>query len=110
MIRRPPRSTLFPYTTLFRSALQNSFYFVLINHDRLSAQAGNGRDGARSAKLPMNEYESPASYAAALAAPDKSFRTTVVPSRVQYAVQIPFHRVLPFLPDCTPSKASREVL
>src|SRR2546426_5348521 len=23
MIRRPPRSTLFPYTTLFRSALQN---------------------------------------------------------------------------------------
>src|SRR2546430_6532006 len=24
MIRRPPRSTLFPYTTLFRSALENS--------------------------------------------------------------------------------------
>src|SRR2546430_12655934 len=24
MIRRPPRSTLFPYTTLFRSALQRS--------------------------------------------------------------------------------------
>src|SRR5438477_9337083 len=52
-------------------ALQNSFYFVLINHDRLSAHAGNGRDGARSAKLPMNEYESPVSYAAALAARDK---------------------------------------
>src|SRR2546425_11695940 len=25
MIRRPPRSTLFPYTTLFRSALTRSF-------------------------------------------------------------------------------------
>src|SRR5258708_11589551 len=25
MIRRPPRSTLFPYTTLFRSALQRHF-------------------------------------------------------------------------------------
>src|SRR2546422_5310430 len=25
MIRRPPRSTLFPYTTLFRSRLQKSF-------------------------------------------------------------------------------------
>src|SRR2546429_1686595 len=25
MIRRPPRSTLFPYTTLFRSVLSNSF-------------------------------------------------------------------------------------
>src|SRR3712207_9552692 len=28
MIRRPPRSTLFPYTTLFRSALQVIFYGV----------------------------------------------------------------------------------
>src|SRR3712207_9587687 len=28
MIRRPPRSTLFPYTTLFRSALQVLFYGV----------------------------------------------------------------------------------
>src|SRR2546425_7892450 len=25
MIRRPPRSTLFPYTTLFRSALANAY-------------------------------------------------------------------------------------
>src|SRR5262245_63965512 len=25
MIRRPPRSTLFPYTTLFRSILHNTF-------------------------------------------------------------------------------------
>src|SRR2546430_12737196 len=25
MIRRPPRSTLFPYTTLFRSVVQNGF-------------------------------------------------------------------------------------
>src|SRR3712207_7167294 len=29
MIRRPPRSTLFPYTTLFRSALE-----ILIDHRR----------------------------------------------------------------------------
>src|SRR2546430_4233137 len=36
MIRRPPRSTLFPYTTLFRSGLQfgGSFYHDKItNHD-----------------------------------------------------------------------------
>src|SRR5258708_36493571 len=26
MIRRPPRSTLFPYTTLFRSLMGNSFW------------------------------------------------------------------------------------
>src|SRR5256885_3647167 len=29
MIRRPPRSTLFPYTTLFRSGLLNSFDTLL---------------------------------------------------------------------------------
>src|SRR3712207_8786102 len=28
MIRRPPRSTLFPYTTLFRSAVQRDFLEV----------------------------------------------------------------------------------
>src|SRR5256885_14564737 len=28
MIRRPPKSTLFPYTTLFRSALQPDMYVV----------------------------------------------------------------------------------
>src|SRR3989454_7807114 len=33
MIRRPPRSTLFPYTTLFRS------------HPRLEPQAGDGHGG-----------------------------------------------------------------
>src|ERR1019366_6760951 len=31
MIRRPPRSTLFPYTTLFRSLISNQ------HHDRLTA-------------------------------------------------------------------------
>src|SRR3712207_7607528 len=29
MIRRPPRSTLFPYTTLFRSAITNGTYLPL---------------------------------------------------------------------------------
>src|SRR5256885_12487937 len=30
MIRRPPRSTLFPYTTLFRSGLVREKYFRLV--------------------------------------------------------------------------------
>src|SRR5258706_11844929 len=30
MIRRPPRSTLFPYTTLFRSLNFNRFYFAQV--------------------------------------------------------------------------------
>src|SRR5256885_7639934 len=35
MIRRPPRSTLFPYTTLFRS------------HRKLTPESGRGRRAAR---------------------------------------------------------------
>ena len=32
MIRRPPRSTLFPYTTLFRSALIITHYSRILEH------------------------------------------------------------------------------
>src|SRR2546426_5248261 len=41
MIRRPPRSTLFPYTTLFRSALDASL-------PRRGAHRGGGARAARS--------------------------------------------------------------
>src|SRR5690348_17576502 len=37
MIRRPPRSTLFPYTTLFRSA-----QVVAVGRDRLLGSDGDG--------------------------------------------------------------------
>src|SRR3712207_8532945 len=43
MIRRPPRSTLFPYTTLFRSRSQR---FAGICHKGLSRMRGKG-DPAR---------------------------------------------------------------
>src|SRR5207248_8262317 len=33
MIRRPPRSTLFPYTTLFRSSLVSRFDLWRVAHD-----------------------------------------------------------------------------
>src|SRR2546422_10906449 len=32
MIRRPPRSTLFPYTTLFRSVIANARFFEMVQH------------------------------------------------------------------------------
>src|SRR5438067_9577884 len=40
MIRRPPRSTLFPYTTLFRSAIRAEFVAGLCELER-----DVGRDG-----------------------------------------------------------------
>src|SRR5258705_9993696 len=39
MIRRPPRSTLFPYTTLFRSLGALTFYRVIIVNLHLEAPA-----------------------------------------------------------------------
>src|SRR3712207_8043338 len=70
MIRRPPRSTLFPYTTLFRSldAIQDALdqgmywiidadlasYFDTIPHDRLmKAVAERVVDGAMLALVKM---------------------------------------------------------
>src|SRR3712207_7707651 len=50
MIRRPPRSTLFPYTTLFRSSYRSSGLIVLLRRDRRDDRGGgatprsSGRD------------------------------------------------------------------
>src|SRR3712207_7028790 len=41
MIRRPPRSTLFPYTTLFRSHMSAAMLTAV-------AMAGSGSDGGRA--------------------------------------------------------------
>src|SRR3712207_8805839 len=48
MIRRPPRSTLFPYTTLFRSCTDNQFRTV----SRLENEAVLDRMQERLAKRP----------------------------------------------------------
>ena len=42
MIRRPPRSTLFPYTTLFRSISQDKAADLVLNF--VKAQAGEGAE------------------------------------------------------------------
>src|SRR3712207_7809218 len=47
MIRRPPRSTLFPYTTLFRSTvrwIQNTGFPILDEHGAVRRVAGIAQD------------------------------------------------------------------
>src|SRR3712207_7655414 len=46
MIRRPPRSTLFPYTTLFRSRLSHQ------KPRRTPGVGGDGHDGAGQRPVP----------------------------------------------------------
>src|SRR2546427_9403291 len=41
MIRRPPRSTLFPYTTLFRSHRQHAGHTSRISRDDLAPKIGD---------------------------------------------------------------------
>src|SRR3712207_8696349 len=55
MIRRPPRSTLFPYTTLFRSAAREDHVTLVRSRQLVRARVpdhggrhGHGRGGERS--------------------------------------------------------------
>src|SRR5690348_17828932 len=43
MIRRPPRSTLFPYTTLFRSGRQRDGLWRRVAHHRENLESGAAR-------------------------------------------------------------------
>src|SRR5258708_29424031 len=67
MIRRPPRSTLFPYTTLFRS--------------RLSETAGRGGDGA----LPQH-FHPPPDFCRARACPFRRCALAQARSRRQISL------------------------
>src|SRR3712207_8800614 len=54
MIRRPPRSTLFPYTTLFRSGSGPQLDAHRVLPDR-RADGRGGRGGARGAVLGLRQ-------------------------------------------------------
>src|SRR2546430_3038973 len=63
MIRRPPRSTLFPYTTLFRSSLKR-FLFAFIRQrarDRWAQENVSAAQDRKSTRL--NSNHSQISYA-----------------------------------------------
>src|SRR2546430_3402763 len=70
MIRRPPRSTLFPYTTLFRSVLYggvNEFFEFGEGHDfielALDFALAHAEDGADRKSTRLNSSHSQISYA-----------------------------------------------
>src|SRR5688572_32293758 len=60
MIRRPPRSTLFPYTTLFRSLLVDPPPFLMLGRGIVARPLEPGRD-RKSTRL--NSSHSQISYA-----------------------------------------------
>src|SRR2546422_1582370 len=59
MIRRPPRSTLFPYTTLFRSRTFLDWEAVMLDTgpgDTLSVSFRHGEGESRSARLLVTDF------------------------------------------------------
>src|SRR2546427_9099859 len=79
MIRRPPRSTLFPYTTLFRSYRKGKLKFELRGHKlqgRWTLVRMRGKDDAKKpAWLLIKEHED-----------RKSTRLNSSHSQISYAV------------------------
>src|SRR5256885_6575044 len=63
MIRRPPRSTLFPYTTLFRSALKQSAATAVVSLEWPAADSVSGHEflkiGAGRSEEHTSELQSP---------------------------------------------------
>src|SRR2546429_4134125 len=64
MIRRPPRSTLFPYTTLFRSDRRRTLSLFQTSRDRRgTASAGGGVGGRDRKSTRLNSSHGYISYA-----------------------------------------------
>src|SRR2546430_10399417 len=75
MIRRPPRSTLFPYTTLFRSRFRSAEFFQLdgtisfpcaagsVTGPQLPDDGGSWADGGDRKSTRLNSSHSQISYA-----------------------------------------------
>src|SRR5256885_9479230 len=61
MIRRPPRSTLFPYTTLFRSFVENS-YGLGVSFRRRAAISAEDPPLVATAVIPWTIRHAPLSF------------------------------------------------
>src|SRR5256885_15197913 len=95
MIRRPPRSTLFPYTTLFRSGDPQLFLAVLPGDRKLDFKRLAQAVGVRKATLASPEEAQAATGCAMGSVPPFSFkpqvRLVVGPALVEPFGEIPFH-------------------
>src|SRR5256885_13187643 len=93
MIRRPPRSTLFPYTTLFRSDL-------IGGHDRRPRQErGDGGVGNGRSEEHTSELQSPCNLVCRLLL-EKKKNVESHPSLALWAVRLCHH---PSSADCLDS-------
>src|SRR3712207_7577158 len=79
MIRRPPRSTLFPYTTLFRSCA----YVVATEQGRVTVVWAEGMQPCAGSVAPDIAVGDQVSIRAAVTAPDRVSRSEEHTSELQ---------------------------
>src|SRR5688572_31856658 len=85
MIRRPPRSTLFPYTTLFRSAHQNRRRGLARLRERSRGQEQADEQDRKSTRL--NSSHSQISYAVFCLKKKKKYRNITDQLHLQHVPQ-----------------------
>src|SRR3712207_7105972 len=84
MIRRPPRSTLFPYTTLFRSAIAREWLQSRFDHKALVMGFGHRVYKSGDSRVPtMKKY---AEKMAEVVGDRKSTRLNSSHANISYAV------------------------
>src|SRR3712207_8441429 len=84
MIRRPPRSTLFPYTTLFRSGLHEGVPQARGGPAGMARATGKGALHARAAAEPL--FTPPRARKHRVEADRKSTRLNSSHANISYAV------------------------
>src|SRR3712207_6920857 len=82
MIRRPPRSTLFPYTTLFRSVLAD----VPVARVGVHRRRDVGDHAARVGEQPADRLQAEVAEARAVGPDRKSTRLNSSHANISYAV------------------------
>src|SRR2546422_5618422 len=83
MIRRPPRSTLFPYTTLFRSKA----VVVAPSAKKLTVPVAKGGVATESVTVAVQLVEAPAAKAGGLQLTGAEEQTSELQSRVQLVLR-----------------------
>src|SRR3712207_7055416 len=88
MIRRPPRSTLFPYTTLFRSVIHDRTYDRDVNElvDRLRALDEEADDESAKHPHPGSDERQTKALPSRVTEDRKSTRLNSSHANISYAV------------------------
>src|SRR3712207_8726528 len=86
MIRRPPRSTLFPYTTLFRSRRCHDFQLLLGGRRGVQEQRRERRGRELDARASRGTARRPAEHYGKVREDRKSTRLNSSHANISYAV------------------------